>query len=443
MTRLIILILAIGWCSAAGTSEQNSVKFFSNELPLMLEKYYVEQQSTVSDVKASVYTRNANRGIGDEHLVDISLISNKERLELNFSKAKHSVATKLILGEITKLELDFHKLHFVELIRRLVFLAPGEAQKQIWFNTVFDLGSTLTKLAKSGEYKLSWAGNNSVLNAIVKKENSVILHMQVSAEEEVSDGAALGVSFRNWSLKIKLLFSEKNDIFTRVLILPVFTKTDSSLTNVNAELDRILGASSMINTLVDAKKVFGSELKSRFTLSPDTGSFDFKLISEISEAVISIKETITPEGLTGFNVVVSNGSLTRSVDFYRMKEKDIGKVLDQLRLADFIKTLYDEILESFKRVGNEEQAKISPTLLTFNDLSKTSNKGCTMVRGNDTLLTFAYSESKKDITLKISSDRSSMVHTHEFARSKFNRNLLEAVFRALIQNSINFRRVRL
>lgn len=443
MTRLLILILTIGWGSAAGTSEQNSVKNFSTQLPFMLEKYHVEQQSTVSDVKAAVYTRNANGGIGDEHIVDVSLISNKDKIELNFSRAKHSVASKLILGEITKLELDFHKLHFVELVRRLAFLAPGEAQKQIWFNTVFDLGSTLTKLAKSGEYKLSWTEENSALNAIVKKENAAILHMQVVAEEEKPETAALGMSFRNWNLKVKLFFSENNEILKKELILPVFTNSANSLVNVNAELDRILGASSMINTLSEAKKSFGSELKSRFNLSPDTGNFDFKLISEISEAVISIKEIITPQGLTGFNVVASNGSLTRSADFYRMKEKDIGKVLDQLRLADFIRTLYDEILEIFKRVGNEEQAKISATLLTFNDLSKTSNKGCTMIRGNDTLLTFAYSETKKDITLKITSDRSSMAHTHEFARTKFNRTLLEAVFRALIQNSINFRRVRL
>lgn len=446
MTALLILILTIGLGSStenSASSEQNPVKLFSSELPSLLNRYHVEQGSSNSEVKAAVYTRNANGGVGGEHLVDVSLTSTKAGLDLNFYRAKHSVATKSIVGEMNKLEIDFHKAHFEELVRRLVFLAPGETQRQIWFNTVFDLGSTLAKLAKSGGFKLTWFEKNSALNAMILKDNSAVLRMEVAAEQEKSEPAPLGQSFRNWDLKVKLFFSESNEFLKNELTLPVFTDSISSLAKINTELDRILGAKSMINTLPDAKKAFASELKSRFSLGPAPEGSDFKLISEISEALISLEQVETPEGISSFYVVASNGSLTRSVTFYRMKEKDIGKVIDALGLSDFIRTLYDEIIAIFKRVGDEEEKKISTVALTFPEISKSSKKGCNMLRGNDTLMSLAYSEKGDSIKLKITSDKASMAHSHEFARAKFNPGLLEAVFRALIQNSINFARIRL
>lgn len=446
---LISLILCL--TQSAGVTTLNASKASQHFLAKFKKQldFYTFHPASLQKENQSVHHERGyvvTNGVNDiAHVIDINFHEGEApRFELSNGKL-NAVSKTLHDGYIVE-EMEMHWETFTELVKRQVYADFGTGDAKIFYNTVQDVKDVLSKTKKNYKQvvveETVSVNNSSELSFRVLYQKSLVMLLSVSISEPlISTQRISSIEKKDWNLRVTYMTSVDDSETTHEILIPVFTSDAKEFENKMEPIREALDYKLFINTRLDVennvqKFVGKMSIGEGMTRSTQEDSEVFSLKTETGEAKILVKEL--PQGqknLPFFSVTVCSDKKANVLKFKRLRVDALAKKMNQINFNEFIKSIYQEIMEAFKQHYEKYTlAKFSSS--TLKEIAPREEKGVVVQNGANDLIRFEFEENNKVIKLKFIAKEVNLKHTHTFVKSMYNIQIVSTIIETLIKTHL-------
>ena len=447
---LISLILCLSQSAQITTlNASKATQHFLTRFKKQLDHYTFASAPFKRDNQSIFHERGyvvSNEGKDIAHVIDIDFHEG-ETPRFEMTKGKSSPVSKTLHDGYVVEEMEMHWETFTELVKRQVYSDFGTADTKIVYNTVQDIKNALLKTKKN--YKLVsieetvGENNSSKIHFRILYQNSLVMYLTISISEPiVSTQKISSVTKKDWNLKVTYTTSIDDAETTHEILIPVLTSDSNAFDSAMKPIIEALDYKLFINTRLDVEnnvqKIVGEmSIGEGMTRKTQDDSEVFKLKTETGEAQIIVKELSQGQkNLPFFSVTVCSPTKANVLKFKRLRVDAFAKKMGQINYQEFIKSIYQEIMEIFKKhYENYTLSKFSQS--TLNEIVPLKEKGVVVKNGGANLIKFEFEEKNKIIKLSFLAEDVNFRHTHTFVRSMYNIQIIDSIIETLIKTHLS------
>lgn len=416
--KILFIILITNLYSSAALIFSEAKADFAEKIQASIKDLIVKSKLEKTDEMSYQYyfaDTSSGRAI---HAVDIGFTLKKKELPtIQFTQAKRTDLRKQI-PTYFKEEMDMQWVVLNELASRMLIAPPlGQKDDRLFLNLMGDVRLKIEESYAEMKTDISFVDGNMVRMELYSEESMVcFFNIKISS---VAKNKSKSEHFNetDYIMTVDMFLSQHNRQENKKVVIDMITE-DAGLFDrkiqeilghinlkqyVNNNNESISNMSDYLkNHLMNIKKTSNPNLKTDMT-------FDITFENQMAKGILKYIAP-GPQDLTNlgdYNLkLIKDDEEVKSLDFKRMSTADFAKFMKDNEIEKIFKSMFEEIMEMFKRKYAETH---KPEFATYNlspvakeasnslfGASKNEKKGLSSKAGNNVLLEFLYEENLND-----------------------------------------------
>jgi hypothetical protein len=415
---------------------------------------HLEIKSTLDEAEQiyyQFYHVDSNRQTA-VHAINIGLTNSKSEKAITLhleSAARPDLHKPLAYYYIE--EMNFQWVVINELVSRMM-IAPDlkKAHDIIYLNLLQDVRAKIINDNKELKVETSFLTEEKKVHLKLMSKESIVAIFNIDIQSVRPTKSKTNLfNETNYIMNIEMILSQKNVDEIKTLQIDMITEDKDHFQNKMNQLMGIIDLKNYINNNENNLTIVSNYLKSKLlntkvTSNPantDNIVFDIKFENQTAQGILKYVPPVAVSQLGSYNLeIVKEGEKIKNLEFKRMSNTDFENFVKTNKIDDIFKSIFEEIMEMFKKKYQETHNSAFPGYL-LKDFKKTSlidsdEKGLIAQKGTDNIIQFMYQEKDKNIILSFNAKNPNFILSEQFPKEIYHKPVVEEFINYILTQHI-------